>query len=347
MALARTFIASTLLTAIAAVVGVGAFNFWIDPFMQYRMPWYQPRFSAGFARHINAGLARNLDFDAVVVGSSYVVNFSNRDFDREFGGRTISLAMPGMFVSEGEKALAYAYTLQPLKRVFFGLDSFAFDESQNRYQFPKYLYDESLVNDAPYVLSLDTMKRSINIVLNRALDTFNTDPDMPWSWAKPGTRFGSERALSDYAKEKAKFVAATPLQLALMRRVAGEHITRLLVKHPETEFHFFLPPYSVLRWILDADQGNLGSLLEFRILLAELIHQHRNGHLHDFQSMRSLICDLDHYTDVGHYRPEDNKMMVSAMRSGKYIVSPQAIRANNAVLEEIVLQRCSGAIAIP
>jgi hypothetical protein len=58
-----------------------------------------------------------------------------------------------------------------------------------------------------------------------------------------------------------------------------------------------------------------------------------------------LVCDLDHYGDVGHYGPEDNRKMVSAMRSGKYVVTPETVSANNAVIEEIVNGRCSGTIA--
>ena len=344
MAIAKAFIASTLVTAAALVVGVGALNYWIDPFMQYRLPWYQPRFPTGYARQINAGLARNLTFNSVVLGSSFTTNFSNRDFDREFGGKTISLAMSGMFASEGERALAYAFSVKPLKRVFFGLDYFAFDETLNHFQFPEYLYDESLLNDAPYLLSLDTLKRSMNIVLKRGLDSFNTDPDMPWSWATRDARFNRELALSDYVKHKSRSIVAKPLPIEKMQQVASALIIQALVNHPETEFHFFLPPYSALRWILDADQGNLGSLLAFRIYLSELIAQHPNAHLHDFQAMRELVCNLDHYSDVGHYGPEYNRTMVTAMRSGKFIVSPQTIRKNNSELQNIVAGRCSGSV---
>jgi len=341
----RVFIASTLLFAIVAVVGVGAFNAWIDPFMQYRVPSYQPRFTNGFARHIIAGLARNLEYDSVVVGSSYAMNFHNSDFDREFGGRTVSFAMPGMFISEGRKVLTYAASLKPLKHIFFGLDFFAFVEANNPYQFPDYLYDARWTNDGPYLLSLDTLKRSLYIALDRGPKNYNTDQDMPWSWATNGVRFGRDLALADYAKQRNER-GATSIQSPLneMERVAREQIAPLVAQHPEAEFEFFLPPYSALAWMLSAEHSDLATLLQFRIFLAKLVAQYSNARLHDFQALQSLVCDLDHYRDVGHYGPEDNRKMVSAMRSGKYVVTPETVSANNAVIEEIVNGRCSGTI---
>jgi hypothetical protein len=354
----RIFIVITLLVAGVAISAVGVFNAWIDPFMQYRMPTYQPRFVTGFARYINAGLARNLEYESVLVGSSYAMNFRNSDFDREFGGRTVNLTMPGMYVSEGRKVVTYAASLKRLRHVFFGLDYFAFVESENRYEFPDYLYDGRWTNDGPYLLSFDTLKRSIYIALNRDPKNFNTDSDMPWSWVgKGGVPLGRDRALADYAtKKRACSVSPTACfsagfiftgttnrnRLDEMERVAREQIAPLVALLSDTEFEFFLPPYSALRWMLDAEAGGLPAILRFRIYVAQLIAQYPNAHLHDFQALENLVCDLDHYVDVGHYGPNDNRMMVSAMRSGKYLVTPETVSANNAVIEQIVNGRCSG-----
>jgi hypothetical protein len=344
---ATAFIATTLLVAAGVVAAVGAFNAWIDPFIQYRIPSYKPRYVTGFARQINAGLARNLEYDSVVVGSSYAMNFRNSDFDRAFGGRTASLVMPGMFVSEARKVLSYAASLRLLKRVYFGIDYFAFVEGDNRYQFPDYLYDSSWLNDGPYLFSIDTSKRSFYIALGRGPANFNTDSDMPWSWAKEGSRFGRERALSDYTKRSGRAEPARRYRLDEMESAAREQIEPLLRENGYTEFEFFLSPYSALTWLLFAEQGNIAPILRFRIYLAELITKYPTAHLHDFQAFEGLICDLDNYTDVGHYGPDVNRMMVSAMRSGRYLATPDDVRANNSVIEAVVSGRCAGSIAMP
>lgn len=334
------FIVGTLLIAACAVVGTGVFNARIDPLMQYRMPSYPPQFVTGFARHINAGLARHLDYDAVIVGSSYTMNFRNSDFDHEFGGKTISLAMPGMFASEGAKVAAYALQQRPVKRIYFGLDFFAFMEANNRYQFPDYLYDARWTNDSPYLLSVETLKRSIYIFLGHGPVNFNTSTDMPWSWAS-GTQFGRDRVLADFAKKRAEPPStAHRYNLREMESVATRNLASLIASHSATEFEFFLPPYSALMWTLEADRGNLNDLLHFRLFLAKLLAQYPNAHLHDFQAWDALTCNLDRYSDIGHYSPEDNRVMVTLMRKRSYAVTPESTSANNARIETIASRRC-------
>lgn len=336
------FIVGTLLIAGGTVIAAGAFNAWIDPFMQYRMPSYTPRFVTGYARHINAGLARNLDYDAVIVGSSYAMNFRNSDFDQAFGGKTISLAMPGMFTTEGVKVARYAMQQRPVKRVYFGLDFFAFIDSNNRYVFPDFLYDRRWSNDSPYLLSLDTLKRSIYIYFGRGPTNSNTDPDIPWSWAKEA-QFGRDRAKADFAKKQGEPASvAIRYDIKQMEQVAAKQLGSLLATHRETEFELFLPPYSALTWMLEADRGNLKDLLRFRLYLAKLVSPYPNARLHDFQAWESLVCNLDRYSDIGHYGPDDNRAMITLMHKRTHLATPGVTLENNVQIERFVKNRCPG-----
>jgi len=347
MKAASRFIAIVIGTAAALMAATAALNAWCDPFLQYGPPRYPPRFVSGFARHINAGLARHADYDTVLVGSSYAMNFRNSDFDRQFGGRTVSLAMPGMFVSEGAKVVDYAQRQKAVKRVFFDLDFFAFVERDNKYAFPDYLYDASWINDGAYLLSLDMLKRSAYAALGRGPANFNADPDAPWSWAARGARFGRAEALADFERKRtAPRASPSRYDLQEMEDVARRQLLPLLARYPKTEFEFFLPPYSALSWALDAQRGDLQTILAFRLFLADLIAPHRNARLHDFQAMPALVCDLDHYTDIGHYRPEDNAAMVAMMKEGSHVATLPVVRANNGVIAQMVESRCDGTLGI-
>jgi hypothetical protein len=345
MTASARFVAVVLGTAATLLAATAAFNAWCDPFLQYGPPRFAPRFVSGFARHINAGLARNSSYDTVLVGSSYAMNFRNSDFDRQFGGHTISLAMPGMFVSEGAKVVAFAQLQRPLKHVFFDLDFFAFVERDNKYDFPDYLYDASWINDGAYLLSLDTLKRSAYAMSGRGPANFNTDPDAPWNWAAHGARFGRAEVLADYGRKRATPRASpSRYELQEMKEVARRQLEPLLVRYPQTEFDFFLPPYSALSWALDDERGDLRTLLAFREFLGNLLAPYRNARLHDFQAMRTLACDLDHYTDIGHFRPEDNAAMVVMMKEGSHVATPPVLRANNDVIAKMVQSHCDGTL---
>lgn len=332
---AHRFIAATLAISLGALVAVAALNAWVDPFLQYHAPGPKARFVTGFARHINAGLARNANYDSVLVGSSYTMNFRNSDFDREFGGTTVSLAMPGMFVSEGAKALRFAMQQREIKQVFFGLDYFAFVEADNKYEFPNYLWDRAWWNDAPYLLSVDTLKRSAYQLLGRGPDNYNTDADSPWNWAARGARFGRDRALADFnqirARPQSKRYTASD-----MEQIARRELLPLIASHPQTQFELFLPPYSVLTWKLDAQRGDLQTLFAFRMTLAQMLAEYPNAQLHDFQAWDAVICDLGRYSDVGHYGPDENRAMVAAMRGRTFVADRSIVAANNSRLAALL-----------
>ncbi|MES2633882.1 MAG: hypothetical protein V4669_12985 [Pseudomonadota bacterium] len=344
---AARYIASTLLTAAFLTGAVAAFNAWVDPFMQYSRPGDKPRFVTGFARHINAGLARHLDYNAVVMGSSYAMNFRNSDFNRAFGGSTVNLTMPGMYVSEGAKVVTHAARSRHLERVFFGLDFFAFVDSQRRYEFPDYLYDSTWLNDWPYLLSFDTLKRSGYARLDMGPRNYNVDPDWPWSWARAETRPSRALALADYRRLKMLHAALPPsFPPAEMQQVAVQHLGGMLAANPQTRFQLFLPPYSVLTWTLDAQQQNLEKKLAFRSFLAQFVARYPNARLHDFQAHTPLVCDLDKYTDIGHYGPDENRELVKLMAAQQFVASPASIERANSVIRDAVRTSCAGSVSV-
>ena len=62
------------------LVAIGAFNAWVDPFQQYRIPGpYPPRFYTSLHRYIAPGLAKNAAYDTLLSGSSIVENTRNSD----------------------------------------------------------------------------------------------------------------------------------------------------------------------------------------------------------------------------------------------------------------------------
>jgi hypothetical protein len=149
--------------------------------------------------------------------------------------------------------------------------------------------------------------------------------------------------MADYDAKKVSRAGSRPTyHLAEMEQVARHQLIPLIDQHPYTQFEFFLPPYSVMAWTLDAEHGDLPALLMFRVRLAELLTPFPNAHLHDFQAWESLICDLDRYSDVGHYGPVQNQAMVSLMRHGTYLANAETVASNNVLITSLVARRCSG-----
>lgn len=58
------------------------------------------------------------------------------------------------------------------------------------------------------------------------------------------------------------------------------------------------------------------------------------------------MCNLDRYTDVGHYGPDDNRAMVSLMRRGTYIADRAGVEATSARIRSMVGDSSCGAAPV-
>ena len=70
---------AVLCAALCLILGAGAVNFLIDPLMQYRPPHPALTFVAFDYDYINPGLAKNSEYDGVLVGTSLA---ENTDMDK-------------------------------------------------------------------------------------------------------------------------------------------------------------------------------------------------------------------------------------------------------------------------
>lgn len=98
--------------------------------------------------------------------------------------------------------------------------------------------------------------------------------------------------------------------------------------HPDTQYYFFFPPYSVLWWDYTYRTGDLAkTLYEEKACMEELL-AFDNVKLFSFQADPDIVCNLDNYMDGLHFRPEINHQMCDAMAEGRYqILSDQDIDA--------------------
>jgi len=71
--------------------------------------------------------------------------------------------------------------------------------------------------------------------------------------------------------------------------------------HPDTEFIFFFPPYSLMQWYSFYTQGQLHYNLMQKQAVTQRLLAYDNVKLYDFQAQLDWILNLDHYVDYEHY----------------------------------------------
>lgn len=313
----RTWFAVALGTTVALAAATIAFNAWVDPFQHYHLATrFPPRFYTLHHRFIDPGLARHAAYDVLVSGSSIMENTRNDVTARACGGAAVNVAMPAMSAAERRLILDLALRAHGARRVVAVLDFNEFAGAPDARQdvagpLPRYLYDDDVFNDLPYGLSFDVLRHSWAIFRNAPDGEFSGDATAPWFWA-PRKRFGRAEVLRnlDLADINARFQQPART-LAGMRASFERNLLPLLAANPGTRFELVWPPYSILVWLDFAQRDQLDVTLAFKRYVREATARYPNVRIHDLQADRAITHDLDRYTDLYHFDPAVNDLIVA------------------------------------
>jgi hypothetical protein len=337
------FIRNSILGACVVLAIVGALNYRVDPFLQYRIPsTYTPRFYHAFQRYENPGIARNYDFDRAIVSSSFFENVSGSEVDAAFGyGKTFNLCLAALTSYEARMLLESAFAAGKVKEVIYNVDFNAFSGDPNRIgvpvALPLYLYDERRWNDYPYLLSLATLRKSIDILAGGHEAGYSEDRDRPWDWSG-AARFSATgvvehldpRDLNRRFKQPQRAVDA-------MMRSFDANLVPLVRDHPDVKFVFVWPPYSILVWADFAQRRQLDVSLDFKRRFVAELAKHPNARIHDFQERTEWIEHLDDYVDMYHFSPRISSAIVTEIAAGRERLTLENVDERNRRLRELAL----------
>jgi hypothetical protein len=329
------FIRNSLLGAAVLLAIVGAINYRVDPFQQYRIPTaYAPRFYYSFQRWENPGIARNYDFDRAIVSSSFLENVSGSEVDRAFGGgKTFNLCFSALTAFEARKLLESTLAHGKVKEVIYNVDFNMFAGDTRRTGIPDplplYLYDSWRWNDYPYVLSVATLRKSMNILLHRHEPGYREDRDNPWYWGD--TAEFSVKSVVEHLdfNDLNKRFKQPDRTLEGMMKSFDENLLPVVRGHPETKFIFVWPPYSILVWADFRQRNQLDLSLEFRKRFVEAMAKQPNVRIHDFQERTDWITHLADYRDMYHFAPKISSALVTEIAAGHERLTPENVDERN------------------
>ena len=327
--MAKRFIRNSLLAAAVLLAVAGIVNFEVDPFQQYRVPArYEPRFYRSFQRYENPGVARNYVFDRAIIASSFFENISGSEVDRAFGyGKTQNLCDSALTAYDGRKLAETALATGRVKEIIFNLDYNSFAGPPDRVGYgdklPLYLYDRTHWNDYPYVLSIATLRKSLDILAGRKEAGYRTDADAPWYWADDVV-FSAKNVIDELDVNDMNRRYQQPQRtLDEMMRSLESNIVPMVRDHPKTTFILTWPPYSVLVWIDFRRRDQLDVSLEFKRRFFEVLSKYPNVRIHDFQARTDWITNLDEYRDIYHFSPRISDALVADLGAGRERMTQQ------------------------
>ena len=313
--------------SLAALLLAAALVIIADPFFQYHKPLKGLYYLIENKVSQNPGIARNFEYDSVILGSSMTVNFDTALFEETMGLNTIKLSFDGAYPKDIDNIMSII-TNSPneLETVFLGIDIFTYKQAPGTtaYVVPAYLYDDTIINDAPYLLNKEVI---LDYIIRPQIEGEGTPlNEMYWSW--PYLYFGPEYValLYDAPTSFEEPLPADTYETNISTNLE-QYILPYIESMPNTEFVIFFPPYSILYWYDRSADGSLYAELEGEKQIMEALLAYPNVRIFYFQNQFDYITDLSHYCDYSHYNYDMNNYMTECFADDTHRVTSENYEA--------------------
>ena len=317
---AANFIKRLLISILIVMILVGSVVFALDPFYHYHKPWFGLKAVLHDKEYQCVGTLRNFDYDTLLVGSSVMENNNNHWYDEAFGGTSIKAIRSYGATADLCYLMDVAYEDHEIKRVFYNIDPSSLSASAETTYVstgcPMYLYDKNPFNDVQYLFNKDVILTKIPYQLANSF-IGNYDEGLSYNWAK-WKNFDKALPLGLYvrAKEEAPMMEETAYQKELDANIAL--LTAQVEAHPETEFIFFYPIYSMLWWDGVIRSGERDAYIYNEKQMTKALLSYDNVRIFCFQNETEVATNLDNYMDTIHFSPDINRLMLDQIIAGEY-----------------------------
>jgi hypothetical protein len=342
-----------LSATVLIILMAAALNFVVDPLQVFRPARFFAAMYSPDSRMQDAGLIQSQDFNTVLMGTSLAIHFRQSDIDRVLGVRSLKLSLNGSNSREQSFVLAAALERHP-KRVIWEVDDWIFHDApdiDSNIYIPADLYRRNVKGFAGYLLS-GAMARESAWIMARAIpplqplvagltngvmfmfplssaDDINAlRPDFDLAAA-----YNAKNAVTAFrhitAPVRSQYLA-NDTDYDMKVRVFERDAIGLIAAHPDVQFDVYLPPYSILQWVAmrEAAPDTLKSVYEFSGYFSRRLVAFSNVRLFDFREASDVTHDLNNYLDVIHHSPTVDKMVLSWLAEGKYLVNRAAPTAS-------------------
>lgn len=325
-----TLSASAFLLALCALA-----VFLVDPFEHYRESAILPLYDQ--ESYNNPGIARNYDYDAVILGTSMIEMSHPSVIDSCFDVTSVKLPMRGSHVSQMGWQLTHVLSTHELKLAILAVDAYSMmgqpDDMEEIYD---YLWNDSLLDDVNYLLNRDVVLVKIPKMLKNVGKPLDTKRDDMYQWTD--VTFAAQSVFDAMPTVYQKEMMPADTNLARSTENVERHLIPSIEAHPETTFKIYMPPYSVGYWYLMTRGGISEQQFRSRRLLCEKLLDYPNVEIYDYSSRIEWITDLDQYFDYSHHSGEVSDKLMRAMADGEdRVLSIEDMEAGSERIRQAVI----------
>lgn len=336
----KRFLLIFAVVTLLGLFGVAALTVYVDPFFQYHKPLSGFPYVVDNQVNMNPGLARNMEYDSVLLGSSMTTNFNTGKFAEEMGLTTQKLSYNGAYPKDQSNIMEIIFETKgnTVSDVFLGVDelNYSADTETTKYPVTKHLYDENMLNDVQYVFNKDVL---LNYILKPMVDTADkSDWNLLYKQNYLEEHYNKASVLMYFepAEISTKEVD-TKIFIDAIDKNLDANILPYIEAHPETTFHIFYPPYSILYWYNQTRQNTLDAVIEKYRFMTQRLLEYDNVKVYFFQNQEEIICNLNNYADYTHFHGRVCDYMVQCFADGERLVTEENLEEELDVLYELTV----------
>jgi hypothetical protein len=329
-------------TALLVLMLVSSFNYFVDPFTYYHQPWTDINYSQ-LHRFSNPGLARQYDYQAVLVGTSHFMELESSRFSEIIGVPGLNLSTNGGLFREQSELVELILDQGKADTIYWEMNfpSLSLGDATGSLgqQYPEYFYHPTVETPFRYLASLDTLVHSWKAVNNPGVISIDNRNELVHrEFSERRVMASWEREIQRWSPELRNYWLAVQSSVDSSREVLEKRLVPLLESHPQVSFKLILPPHTLMFFLLREAMGADGfnRWLEFRKTLGELADQYPNAELYDFQADWVLVEDFELYRDIEHFSYRVLETVFENVRDGENSVSRDRLLGNNQALRDKV-----------
>ena len=286
----------------------------VDPFEHYRESAILPLYDQ--ESYNNPGIAKNYDYNAVILGTSMVEMSHPSVIDECFGVSSVKLPMRGSHTAQMGWQLAHVLDTHELKLAILAVDAYSLmgppDDMEEIYD---YLWNDSVPDDVSYLLNLDVLLVRVPRMLRNLGKSTATKRDDMYQWTD--VTFSAQSVFDSFSFQPQREMTDPEYRLERSTENIRRHIETYVAAHPETTFKIYMPPYSVAYWYVMTRGGLSEQQFRSRARVCELLLDYPNVEIYDYSSRLEWITDLDNYFDYSHHSGDISDAIMCAMAAGE------------------------------
>lgn len=311
----KRWMMSFLFLSLATLIAFGLVMYMLDPLLHYGAEKGLLTYYEYSEMYSNPGIAKHYEYDTVMVGTSMIENTDVQECNRLFGCNMVRLPYSGGTSYNMKTILDVCFSSgNRIDTVYWELDDFQLfgEYDQPRYPLPMYLYRMDHLEDLSYLLNLDIL---YHYGANSLLGTFR---GIRQKAAREGEtffgNFSKEAMMSQYNRpEQSKSVNPKDYYIQKTDINLETNIIPLLKQNPDTEFVFFMVPFSILYWDSEIRNGTLDATLYGIEHALMRLMEYDQVKIYFFHDQWDIATNLDNYKDFTHYGKWINSYMTKMM----------------------------------